>query len=302
MKNLNNKYTLEQFVEYARQVHGDKYIYKKVRYINGKTPVLIICKKHGEFSQRPKDHLCGIGCKECRKDQKKSTKTQEFIEKAKIIHNNKYKYTNTIYVNNKTLVKIICPIHGELEQRPNDHLRGRGCRKCQYDKFSYNTAEFILKSIKIHGNTYNYDKANYVNNRTSVTIICHIHGEFKQRPDSHLCGKGCSKCYSGISKKANRWLGQFNNIKRERRVNAGDNTYIVDGIDRGTNTVYEFWGDFWHGNPKIYKPDELNPITKTTFGYLYKNTQNKIKNLKNAGYKIVSIWEHEWDKQEKSRE
>lgn len=299
------KYTKEKFIEYAQSIHGDKYIYDKVEYKNNKTKIIIICKDHGEFTQRPMDHLSGVGCKECRKIQKKHGKTLEFIEKAKGTHQNRYIYTNTIYVNNRDLVKIICPIHGEFEQRPNDHLRGKGCRKCQYvelaSRFSSNSAEFIEKAKQVHGDTYSYDKVEYVNSRTPITIVCPIHGEFEQRPDSHLCGKECGKCYSGISKKADKWLDQFKDIKRERRVVIDDNVYIVDGIDRKNNTVYEFWGDFWHGNPKIYNPDDVNPITKTTFGTLYKNTQEKIKNIKKAGFKIVSVWECEWDEQNREK-
>jgi hypothetical protein len=299
------KYTKEQFIEYAIGIHGDKYVYDKVDYVNNKTNVTIICKLHGEFKQRPGHHLSGQGCVKCAKELRKHVKTVEFIRKAQNVHENKYIYTNTIYSTLDTPVKIICPIHGEFKQRPGDHLRGKGCRNCQYEHlsnmFRLSTEEFIKKARQVHGDIYNYDKVKYVNNRTAVLIQCPVHGEFKQRPDNHLCGKGCAKCYCGISKKANAWLDQFKNVKRERRVKAYNHTYIVDGIDKDTNTVYEFWGDFWHGNPQKYGSDEINSFTKTTFGTLYRNTQKKIKNLKKAGFKIVSIWECEWDDQVKEK-
>jgi len=300
-KNNSNAYTTEQFIQYARVVHGDKYVYNHVKYKNNKTNVTIICRKHGEFLQRPGHHLSGLGCVKCSKEQRKNEKTIGFIKKAQTIHKNRYVYTNAVYTNGKTLIKIICPVHGEFEQRPTDHLQGKGCRKCQYDylsnKFSLSVEEFIEKVKVVHGDLYDYGKVEYVNSRTPVIIICSVHGEFTQRPDNHLYGeKGCAKCYGGISKKANKWLDRFDNAKRERRISAGKHTYIVDGFDKNTNTVYEFWGDFWHGNPKMYSSDDINPITKTTFGLLYKNTQKKIRNLKNAGFNVVSIWECEWDK------
>jgi hypothetical protein len=159
----------------------------------------------------------------------------------------------------------------------------------------YTTRQFIRCAREVHGHKYIYTKVKYKNSRTPIIIICRKHGEFRQRPKDHLYGKGCRKCYGGISKKANKWLDQFEGIKREKPIKAGKTTYVVDGIDRENNTIYEFWGDFWHGNPKVYDPDEINPVTKTTFGSLYEKTQDKIKDLKDAGFKVISIWESEWD-------
>ena len=53
------------FIEKAKEMHGDKYDYSKTVYINGSTKVCIICPKHGEFNIRPNDMLNGQGCKLC---------------------------------------------------------------------------------------------------------------------------------------------------------------------------------------------------------------------------------------------
>jgi hypothetical protein len=68
----------------------------------------------------------------------------------------------------------------------------------------------------------------------------------------------------------------------------------VDGFDSETNTVYEFYGDYYHGNPKIYKKDDVNPTTKCSYGLLYENTQKREQDLKNAGYNVISVWESDW--------
>lgn len=124
-----NRYvTTEQFIENARQVHGDKYDYSKVEYTNKSTKVCIICKEHGEFWQMPSSHLQGCGCPKCKGGVKMSI--TEFIERANKIHNGFYDYSKVEYINAKTKVCIICPVHGEFWITPELHLRKRGCRKC----------------------------------------------------------------------------------------------------------------------------------------------------------------------------
>lgn len=125
--------TTESFIEKAKKIHGDKYDYSNVEYINSHTRVNIICPKHGEFSQIPNNHLNGNGCKICRSEKMKhilSFDKEQFVTKSNVIHNNKYDYTKVNYVNVKTLIDIICPIHGVFQQNPENHLQGSGCQKC----------------------------------------------------------------------------------------------------------------------------------------------------------------------------
>ncbi len=117
----------------------------------------------------------------------------DFINKANLIHNNKYDYSKVKYVNNSTKVCIICPEHGEFWQTPRNHLIGQGCPLCN-GTFKLTNQEFIEKANKIHNNKYDYSKVKYVNNNTKVCIICPKHGEFWQTPHHHLNGHGCSKC------------------------------------------------------------------------------------------------------------
>lgn len=187
------KHTTEQFIATAREVHGNKYDYSKVDYVNSYTKVLIICPIHGAFEQVPSNHLIGQGCPKCSKNRKHTT--EEFIATAKEIHGDKYDYSKVKYINNQTHVTIICPTHGEFEQRPNAHLRGHGCPYCG-GSARLTTEQFIDIAREVHGDKYNYSKVEYINMTTNVTIICPIHGEFEQNPHGHLRGQGCPICKS----------------------------------------------------------------------------------------------------------
>lgn len=127
--------------------------------------------------------------------------TQSYIEEVSIKHNNFYGYSKVIYKGCFEKIIIICPLHGEFLQKPSEHLFGKGCTKCGNISTTNNTLNlaknsFIDKAIKIHGNKYNYSKVNYVNAKSHVIIVCPDHGEFKQVPNYHLSGNGCSICYS----------------------------------------------------------------------------------------------------------
>ena len=183
--------TTQEFIERARKVHGNKYDYSKVNYINNSTKVCIICPKHGEFWMSPSAHIDGKqGCKYC--SGKQLTK-EIFIEKAKIVHGNKYDYSKVEYINNRTKVCIICPIHGEFWQTPGRHLLGQNCPKCT-NEYSPTTDEWIDKAKKVHGDKYDYSKTVYVNAATKVCITCPRHGDFWIFPNNHLKGNGCPSC------------------------------------------------------------------------------------------------------------
>ena len=127
------KLTTEEFIKMAREVHGDKYDYSKVEYVDYKTKVCIICKKHGEFMQSPQKHISGHGCEKCFREsiaKRYSMGRDKFIEKANEVHKGFYDYSAVEYVNSHTYVQIICPIHGAFPQIPSSHLRGHGCPFC----------------------------------------------------------------------------------------------------------------------------------------------------------------------------
>jgi len=195
------KSNTEEFIEKARLVHGYKYNYFEVNYINCKTNVTIICPIHGRFYQKPSCHLSNHGCNKCWLETPLSSKksnSNEFIEKAKKVHGEKYDYSKIDYINSNTKVTIICSIHGEFNQVPYSHLIGNGCKECGHEKgknkCKSNTEEFIEKAKNIHGDIYDYSKVEYININEKIIIICKNHGEFNQTPKSHLKQNGCPLC------------------------------------------------------------------------------------------------------------
>ncbi|MCK5017730.1 MAG: zinc-ribbon domain-containing protein, partial [Candidatus Peribacteraceae bacterium] len=105
--------------------------------------------------------------------------------------------------------------------------------------------------------------------------------------------RGCPFCAGGSrSKISQKWLDSLRVIIREHYIK--DLNIRVDGFDQATNTVYEFLGNYWHGNPEIYSAEKINPHNKKSFGELYKKTLERIKLLEENGYKVVYVWENDF--------
>lgn len=185
------------FISKALLIHSNKYEYHYVKYINNQTKINILCKEHGIFTQRPKNHLAGQGCRRCFIESL-SLNTSIFIRRSNIIHQNKYDYSLVDYINNSKKVRIICREHGEFLQSPNNHLNaGQGCSKCKFLNSRVDYSHFIKKSVEKHGHKYGYRDINPEEFSFSkkVKIICQIHGQFLQLPNNHYnLGYGCHLC------------------------------------------------------------------------------------------------------------
>lgn len=132
---------------------------------------------------------------------KKKT-NEEFIINAKRVHGNKYDYSKTKYVNSRTKVKIICPIHGMFEQIANSHLQGQGCPKCKYIRFAKSKRskweDLVVRFKQKHGDKYLYKKLEFTSQHDKLEIFCIKHKIwFKQRIVHHLNGHGCPICHGG---------------------------------------------------------------------------------------------------------
>jgi hypothetical protein len=184
---------LSDFIKKSEKIHNNKYDYNKVVYRTNKDKVKIICPIHGEFLQKAGDHMKGVGCPKCAGQNRT---TQEFIDLAKKKHNNKYGYSKTIYIDAKSPLKIICPIHGEFSQKAGDHMKGVGCPKCA--GHGRTTEDFINLGKQIHNNYYDYSLVDYKSATGKVKIICPKHGLFLQQANAHLGGQGCPLC--GVEK------------------------------------------------------------------------------------------------------
>lgn len=190
------KLNTELFIERAIKAHGNKYDYSKTEFTKSKEKLTVICKIHGEFSQRAANHIRGEGCQKCAWEKPSypvKIVTEEWIKKAKQIHGDRYDYSLTQYHNNRTKVKIICKDHGVFEQSPLKHVsNGNGCPECA--GYVKGVAGFIEKARKAHGDKYDYSKAIYKGARDRLEIICPEHGSFWQIAGSHTTGRGCDLC------------------------------------------------------------------------------------------------------------
>jgi hypothetical protein len=223
--------------------------------------------------------------------------TQSFIDRAKNVHGDRYGYHLVDYKNVDTKVKIVCEEHGVFEQTPYNHMKGKHCQLCAGNVL-LSRQEYIDKVTLVHDNKYVYDKTVYLGATKKIIVLCEEHGEFRPRAGNHLHNKaGCPKCAIGNPKIESEWLDSFfnDNIIRQHRISLSDGSVVVaDGYDPETNTVYEFWGDFWHGNLSVHLAEDINPRNKLSFGELNKLTQEKILKYKQNGYNLIEMWENDF--------
>lgn len=160
--------------------------------------VTVRCKIHDyTYQSKPKWLMKGMGCQKCyddRRGEKTRKPIDKVIEDARNVHGGKYDYSLIEnYKNSKQKVPIICPVHGVFYSCMNKHVISKqGCPKCANKGIT--TEEWIERAKRVHGDKYDYSKVEYVNNTTPITIVCPIHGEFKQKPDTHTQGAGCPVC------------------------------------------------------------------------------------------------------------
>lgn len=193
---MTKRLTLLEFIQKSRKIHGDKYDYGKVSYVNNSTKVCIVCPEHCEFWQIPSAHLSGKGCPKCAHFLQT---TEEVIEECKKLHGDKYDYSLFEYKGWNVPAKIICPEHGIFEQIPYKHKVKNGCPICGFLKVCNSRKpkieELISNFKEVHGDKYNYSKiTDYINGKALIPIICPEHGEFLQSSVKHLQGQGCPKC------------------------------------------------------------------------------------------------------------
>jgi hypothetical protein len=147
------KLTQEKFIEKAILKHEGKYNYSLVEYTKANNKVKILCPKHGVFEQQPNNHLFGQGCIWCMGDNvrnaRKFTKEQ-WIEKFKLVHGDRYDYSNLkigIGAGSEYKIIIICKKHGEFLQVPNAHLHlGCGCPYCNISKGEDEIEKYLIKN------------------------------------------------------------------------------------------------------------------------------------------------------------
>ncbi len=202
LRTKNQRYTSQEFINSVRTVHLNKYDYSKANYVNSQTKVEIICQIHGSFNMKPNSHYNGQGCPKCGRIDAKNNIALDyfvFLERAELVHHNRYVYQEDTYVNYTTKMTIFCDEHGFFEQTPHSHISMKtGCPKCGV----LNTAkknqigwEAVYDLFLVaQGDKYEYDQGTFADVSSKMKIKCTQHGWFTQKPYSHYGGSGCIKC------------------------------------------------------------------------------------------------------------
>jgi hypothetical protein len=208
-----------KFLEKTRRIHNNKYDYSETVYKHSLLKIKIRCKTHGDFYMTPNNHLNGQGCRLCGNEQTKLKQKKDintFVKQANTLHKNKYDYSKSEYVNNKSKIKIICPKHGEFCQTPDNHISAKnGCPLCvKNPKITVN--DFITRSIQKHGLRYDYSHIKYENLNKKIKIKCINHGFFYQKPNHHISGSGCPKCSNKHNYSTKEFIETANEIHENK--------------------------------------------------------------------------------------
>lgn len=271
--------TQDDFISKARERFGDAFSYERVQYVNTRTPVIITCKKHGDFKTTPNAFLSGhTGCSAC--NGSKLT-VDSFIARAKLVHGDMYDYSQTRIAGYHGIATITCREHGEFEQTPNNHLQGKGCPKCA-GKMVSDTNSFIAAANEIHGGKYDYSLVEYVSSVGKVKITCEKHGVFEQTPANHLSGNGCPKCTPKVSKPE---IELFDFVKSLASDSEQSNRSVIaplelDIVSHEKKIAIEFNGLHYHSDRNNGKRDNYHI--------------DKMKKTNEAGYRLIQVWEDDW--------
>jgi Zn finger protein HypA/HybF involved in hydrogenase expression len=304
----NHRVTHEAFIAKCVELHGNNYDYSKVVYTVSTDKVIITCKIHGDFEQQANSHVRGNGCPLCGRTKRKLT-TSEFIRRSIEIHGDIYDYSKVKYETFYVPVILKCPVHGDFEIKPANHLGSSGCMSCGHQKtgdaFRFSQDTFIQRAVKAHGDKYDYSKVNYINNMVKVEILCKQHNlTFWQSPQKHWIGQQCPKCshHKKYSNDAVAWLKvmevlystSIQHVENGGEYRIPKTRYKADGYSKELNIVFEYYGNAFHGNPEVYDRDKVFIKSHKTYGEMYDYTLQREDEIKALGFHLVTIWEKEW--------
>ena len=294
-----------KFLYKAREKHGGKYDYTLVVYTNNRTPVSIRCVACDLiFKQRPSNHLThpGGGCKSCQKKNISISRSMDFstfVVEASKVHKELYQYNESQFKNEDPLfVTIGClRCQRSFKQRISAHLRReQGCPWCA-KRSSYDHDEFVRRARLVHGEAYEYIST-YVDSRTKVQARCLSCDEiWSVQPHNHVDKRsGCPKCYKKryVSRSETEWLDTFGIPEENRSVwvkAASGKSYLVDALHDGS--IYEFYGSYYHGDPRVVKHENVCLQANKTFGELFQRTIERHAELEQT-HKVRYVWEFDW--------
>lgn len=271
----------DSFIQRATLTHGEVLDYSSVRYVDATTPVILICRTHGEFEQSPSEHIAAKNpCAQC---AGRVLTTPQLVERARAYWGSRFDYSKTTYVNESSKVKIICREHGEFEQVMRHHIQGRlGCSACR--GVVTDTDSFIA-AVAAHGFPLTFEDVEYTNNQGEVILTCSLHGPYKTVADYAVQGYvTCNGCKSAHSSAKEREVAEFirevcPNIEVRTNVYGVLPTQELDIYIPELHLAVEFNGLYYHSS-------RFKPIN-----YHYQ----KYLQCKERGIRLLQVWEDDWD-------
>ncbi|MDC1358951.1 endonuclease domain-containing protein [Gammaproteobacteria bacterium] len=279
------KLTTEDFIRRAKEAHGFKYDYSKVKYIGANKDIKIICPEHGPFWQRASNHMTGRGCDDCGDIDRLKYKTKshrDVLSDFERVHKGKYSYEKVNYINSKTNITINCPIHDDFSQLPTHHLQGSGCPKCRDEQTSIRHSktqdDFIQQAIKIHGDKYDYSKTIVSGSHNYLIVTCPKHKDWEVLQTNHLSGYGCPKCLHKAEGRICEYILKKNILIREFRIESKRYDFFLPDF----NLIIERDGEQHYKDVQI-KGAAIKVKAQQA------NDRLKTKMAKEAGFKIARI-------------
>ena len=284
------------------------------QYLNNKQKLKWTCVNGHEWSAS----VCGVihnnsGCQQCldiTKRKSVDTLKKDIVKRNKNNPNNKvYLLPDQIYISCKKKLKWTCKKHHIWENEPRYILRGDGCPVCagnirkNIDKLEKDVKKRNTDSPK--NKVYLIKKQKYINGDHKLQWTCIKKHKWTASPRVVINNKtGCPICalHRNVSLMESKWLDIMeipdDSKHRQVKIHINKKTIVADGYNPKTKTVYEFFGDYFHGHPSLIKKQK-NPKTKFLLIKRYEKTLKKEKMILAAGYKLIKIWECEFLKLKK---
>ena len=289
----------------------DVFMFDHDKYNGLYSPIEFQCGtcKHA-FTKAPRVLLNELyGCPKCaaiaRGNSLRRT-VDDFTEATKTVNGDKFTYVasaDQTYSNFDYITRTCNTCKTTQQQCVGNQLTGMGCSTCSQKK-KHTTPSFIAKAESIWGKgTFDYSHVDYVHNKHPVLLACSKGHSFMCSPSNHLCGRGCPHCSIRRFKSVGEteWLNSLNIPEdcRNRWLSVNGQKFNVDGIIN--STIYEYYGDYWHGNPKRFAPDVINVHSGMTMKELHEHTVARQELLKEGNYVVIVMWEFDWMRLRKTR-
>lgn len=294
------KFTTEFIIDRAKQIHGDKYDYSKVKYYGIDKPITIICNKHGEFEQKAYQHINKKqGCPKCGIDRNKVMQKgfykqltkEQVIDNINKVHDNKYIIHDFEYKGYLTPITLECKEHGLFTRNYKAIVNnGYGCRKCSLKKQGEKnklSQEEVIEKLKYKLPNYNFDKFVYKGYKNKSIIICDKNHETRMSVQSLLEGHKCNRCSNMVSLWEKEIIDYIKSIYNGKIINS--DRKILNGKELDIylpelNIAIECNGIYYHS-------------TKCGCNNNYHLEKTKLCNAK--GIRLLHIFDDEWrDKQD----